>query len=370
MFTIIPDTSHAPAGGGRGRKLSRVRRVAVIPAFGLALLAASAGSALAAPAAFPGIRTVKVGVNPANIVISAQQAKAYVENAGSDAVPGSVSVLSLSTHRQLAQVGTGGDGLTAIGLVQSSSEAYIGAFASPSVQVLNTTSLKLTGTVQVGPGATDIVSAEAKSGEYAYVTESTNSGQQGAVAVIRASDNQLVDTITLPAGAQTAATTGEDQDVWVGSVINGTIWVIDTSTQQIVRTIAVPDAGPVSSIAFSPDGTRAWVYGLAGVSVVDVVSGNQLAFVPITRIFPRAKAPFAGPIALTGSGHYALVVNSTFPDAPKRGNVAMLNTSTLKVLRQVRVGTEPTSLALDTNTRTAYVTNYVDGTVSYFRVPK
>jgi DNA-binding beta-propeller fold protein YncE len=337
-----------------------LRRIAAAPALGLALLAMSPGSALAHPATLAAPPTIKVGSEPSGIVISPTQSTAYVANSDS------VSVVSLVTHRQLAEVGTGATDQIAIGLVRGGGEAYVPAFHSRSLTVFDTTSLKVTGSVKVGLGATEVVSAQTSSGEYAYVPTLTSEH----VAVIRTSDNKLVKTIKLPNKAQTAATTTDGHDVWVGSAINGTIWVIDTADQRIVRQIAVSDAGPVSSIAFSSDGTRAWVYGLAGVSVVDVANGNQLAFVPITRIFPHSKAPNAGPIALTSSGRFALAVNSTFPETPQQGTIAILNTRTLKVRREVNVGTEPTGLALDNERNTAYVTNYVDGTLSYFRVPK
>lgn len=367
MSTIVSHTNDARPGAARARRRRGLRRVAAAPALGMALLAAGACSAQAAPAASGSVRTVKVGAHPQSIAISAQQSRGYVLNAGSTRVPGSVTVLNLTTHRRLAKVRITAPDLFAIGLVPGDSEAYIGAFQSSSLEVLNTASLKLTGTVQVGPGATDVVSAQTKSGAYAYVTELLPT-QLGAVAVVRTSDNQLVDTIPLSEGAQTAASSNDGQEVWVGSAVTGTIWVIDTSTQKVMREISVPDAGPVASIAFSPDGTRAWVYGMAGVSVVDVASGDQVAFVPIATIFPNTS-PNAGSIALTSSGRYALVVNATFPDAPKRGTVAILDTTTLKVVSEVRVGTEPTSLALDTASSTAYVTNYIHGTVSYFQTP-
>jgi YVTN family beta-propeller protein len=84
------------------------------------------------------------------------------------------------------------------------------------------------------------------------------------------------------------------------------------------------------------------VSGLGGVSVVNVASGKLLAFVPITRIFPPAADLNAGPLALNSSGTAALVLNSTFPDNPASGTVAVINTRTLRVTSRIRVGTEPT----------------------------
>jgi DNA-binding beta-propeller fold protein YncE len=40
------------------------------------------------------------------------------------------------------------------------------------------------------------------------------------------------------------------------------------------------------------------------------------------------------------------------------------------VVDRVRAGTEPTGLAIDYQRQTAYVTNYKDDTVSYFKLPR
>jgi DNA-binding beta-propeller fold protein YncE len=134
--------------------------------------------------------------------------------------------------------------------------------------------------------------------------------------------------------------------------------------------IPVTKSGPVSSIAFNPRGTRAWVFGLGGMSVVNVATGKVLSFIPVTTIFPASTAPNAGPVALTRSGQYALAVDSTVPDNPARGTVAVISARTLKVVSRVSVGTEPTGLAIDYQRQTAYVTNYEDDTVSYFQIPR
>jgi DNA-binding beta-propeller fold protein YncE len=104
--------------------------------------------------------------------------------------------------------------------------------------------------------------------------------------------------------------------------------------------------------------------------VVDVATGKLLAFIPMTRLFPGAAAPNAGPIALNNNGSLGLVVNSTFPDNRGIGSVAVLNTRTLKVQSSIRLGTEPTAMAIDRKRNITYVTNYEDDTVSYFATPK
>jgi YVTN family beta-propeller protein len=132
----------------------------------------------------------------------------------------------------------------------------------------------------------------------------------------------VVKHITLPRGPQAAQATPGGQAIWDGSAFSGQIWVVNARHQKVSRTI-----------------------------------------------FPRA-APNAGPIALTNSRTSALVVNSTFPQQPERGTVAVLNTHTRRVTSRIEVGDEPTGMAVDRKNNTTYVTNYQDDTVSYFRTPR
>ena len=344
-----------------------MRQALVGGAVALALAAFPLTSTVAAAspvAASPRVHTVTVGSNPTDVVLSVRQSRAYVLN------DGSVSVLSLKTHRELAEPGTGFHDQTAIGLVRRGAAAYIGTFDLKVIKVLNTSTLKVTNTVRVGLGATAIATAGTKTGQFAYVAQLSAGGSSGRVVVVRTSNARVVRRIKLGAGAQSAEATRSGHSVWVGNAVTGRIWVINTRLQKVARRISVRRSGPVQSIAFTPNGKRAWVSGLGGVSVVNVASGKLLAFVPITRIFPRAADLNAGPVALNSSGTAALVVNSTFPDNPARGTVAVVNTRTLRVMSRIRVGTEPTGLAIDGKHNTAYVTNFQDDTVSYFATPK
>lgn len=352
-------------------------RVAACLVLAGGLLAAAAGPAsattpaAAAPAGLaitwsapPKVRTITVGSNPTDVAVAERQSRGYVLN------DGSVSVLNLGTHRQVAEPKTGFHDQTAIGLVQSGRSAYIGTFDLGVMKVLNTKTLKITRRLRVGKGATAIVSARTPAGQFAYVTMFSAGGATGRVAVVRTKNATLLKTIKLPAGAGTAETTPSGRSVWAGGVQSGRIWVISTTRQKTVRTISVPKSGPVQSIAFTPDGTRAWVSGLGGVSVVNVVTSKVLAFVPITKIFPHVSNLNAGPIMINNSGTEALVVNSTNVDNPARGTVALLNTRTRKVTAQIKVGIEPTGMTIDRKRSTAYTTNFQDDTVSYFHVPR
>jgi YVTN family beta-propeller protein len=345
-------------------KRHTIGALSVVMALGIQAVPAAGLAAAAVRPAPPKVRTITVGSNPIDVAVSAGRSRGYVLN------DGSVSVLNLGTHREVAEPKTGFHDQTAIGLVQSGRRAYIGTFDLAVLKVLNTKTLKITRRLRVGKGATAIVSARTPAGQFAYVTMFSAGGAAGHVAVVRTKNATLLKTIKMPAGAGTAQTAPNGKSVWVGGVQSGQIWVINTSSQKTARTISVPKSGPVQSIAFTPDGTRAWVSGLGGVSVINVATSKVVAFVPITTIFPHVSNLNAGPITINNSGTEALVVNSTNVDHPGRGTVALLNTRTRKVTARIKVGTEPTGMVIDRKRSTAYVTNFQDDTVSYFQVPR
>lgn len=344
-----------------------MKRIVLCAALTLVAAAIPVTSAAAAPSAEAvqaKVHTVTVGSNPAAVAVSLRQSRAFVLN------DGSVSVLSLRTHRELAEPKTGFHDQTAIGLVQGGTRAYIGTFDLGVLKVLNTKTRKIIDRVHVGMGATAVATAGTKAGQFAYVTMFSAQGHAGRVAVMRTRNATVLRDIKLPAGPATAQTMPGGKSVWAGSVIAGKIWVISTSSQKMVRTISVTKSGPIMSIAFTANGKQAWVSGLGGVSVINTASGKVVHFVPITSIFPHVSSLGAGPVALNNSGTAALVVNSTSPDNPGRGSVAVLSTRTLRVTSQIPLGNEPLGMAIDRQRNITYVTNFQDDTVSYFTTPK
>ena len=323
-----------------------------------ALLTADDAQARVAPSARP--TPVTVGSNPIEIAIAPSRSEAFVLN------DGSVSVVNLRTHREVAEVGTGFHDQTAIGLVRGGTRAYIGTFDEPVLKVFNTEKRTLGRSLRVGYGASGVATAKTAQGGRAYVSLLTDK----SVAVVRTADATLVRKIRLPRGPQTVATVPGNGSVWAGSSYNGRIWRIDTATQRVVGHANVPDSGPVSSIAFTADGKRAWVSGPGGVSEVAVPTGKVLAFVPAPALFRHVQDLNPGEVALNRAGTALLVVNSTFPDTPARGRVSVLDTRTLKVRRLIPLGTEPQGIAVDLKRGTTYVTNYLDDTVSWFRTPR
>jgi DNA-binding beta-propeller fold protein YncE len=326
-----------------------VKRSMLVAVLALLIVVPSVASAAPPP-------TIGVGSNPIAMAISAKRAEMLVAN------DGSVSFVDLKTNTQTAEVGTGvNHGQTAIGLVQNGAKAYIGQNAKNKMLIMNTDTQTVTGQVAVGFGASDIAATNG----FAYITLV----QPQKIAIVNAANNKLVKQIQLGQDPQNATVAPGGRYVWVGSAVTGLIWVVDNKTKTVVRRLRPTRGGPVSGIAFSPNGKRVWVSGLGGVSVLDRGTGKLLAFVGALGVFPNSSGPNVGPIVLNKAGTKAMVLDSTFPDTPGIGTVSVLNTATLKPIQQISLGVEPLDLVNYGPTGTTYANNYADDTLSYFPTP-
>jgi DNA-binding beta-propeller fold protein YncE len=322
---------------------------------GLALSATGA-SAATAP-------TINVGSNPNAVVISSSQNRAYVAN------DGSVSVVNLNTHQQTAEISTTvNHGQTAIGLFRGGSKAYIGDFGLNTMVAFNTSTQAVTPGIKVGFGVTDIAGA---SNGLAYFSQFRAQGAKGSLAIVRTSTDKLTKTIQLAFGAGTLTTAPGSRRIWIGSVINGRIWVIDTHTNRIVRRLMASKSGPVTGIAFTSDRKQAWVMGLGGLSVINRATGKLDGFVPTTKVYPPNPPFTPGPVVMNQDSTEALVLNTAVGlSTPGPGSVVAINTTTLRRTSSRRLGTEPTAFAIDPTDNTVVATNYLDDTLSYFTAPK
>src|ERR671925_104562 len=88
---------------------------------------------------------------------------------------------------------------------------------------------------------------------------------------------------------------------------------------------------------------------IVGVGIVAVASLLTLAPAAEARRF--SGPTYSSPITLSANGRYVWSVN------PATDTVSVIRTSTNAVVKTVRVGDEPESVALDPNNRYAYVAN-------------
>jgi DNA-binding beta-propeller fold protein YncE len=331
------------------------RKRAVLPVGLLAGLALSAGTAHAAP-----VPTINVGSNPNAIVISSAQGLAYVAN------DGSVSVVDLTTHLQTAEVSTTvNHGQTAIGLFRNGAKVYVGDFALNTMVSFNTKTHAVKPGIPVGRGVTDMAAA---GNNLAYISELGQEGAVGRVKIVNTTTNAVARTVILKSGAGTLTTRPNNRTVWVGSAINGRIWVVNTHSNTITRRLLASKSGPVQGIAFAPNDEQVWVSGLGGVSVIDRSTGKLMHFIPTNDVFPNNPPFTPGPILINSTGTEALVLNTAVQTGGP-GSVVSINTTIFTRTHSILLGNEPTSFAIDPSTNLVLATNFLDDTLSYFTAP-
>ena len=131
---------------------------------------------------------------------------------------------------------------------------------------------------------------------------------------------------------------------------SGSISVINTATNTVTATITV--GGLADFVAFSPDGSRAYVTHYAGnyVTVIDTASDTV-----VTNITAGAGTYS---VAVSPNGSRAYVTNEF------AGTVSVIDTNTNSVIDTITVGSSPTVVAASPDGTHVYVSNNSSGTVS------
>jgi YVTN family beta-propeller protein len=136
------------------------------------------------------------------------------------------------------------------------------------------------------------------------------------------------------------------------------VTVIDTTTQSISGTLATAQLH-AGGLALLPSGTKLFVTGDS--TFVQVVYTSGIGKKKIT--LPESNG-FNTP-ALTPNGLYLYLPIFTGGST----TVLMIDTKTNLVTgKPITVGTQPYAIAISSNARRAYVSNYADGTVSVINI--
>ena len=197
---------------------------------------------------------------------------------------------------------------------------------------------------------------------------------------------------------------GAGQQLYVANRAAGVLTVVDTATHAVRGTIPIDD-GPPQYVAFSPDGTRAYVSvfseqnnaqnnAVNRVVVVDTLRGGVVASIPVgTRPYALAVTPDATGSEVWVPNHDAAsvsiidtatnTVTKTLPVAPNPHWVAfspdgtfaytanhesnlitVLDVATKTVVGEVRVGSSPHSVAVSPTEPLVANVNYDGHSVS------
>lgn len=233
-----------------------------------------------------GATQVKVGNDPAHVVIDAQSRLAYVTNS----MDNNVSVVDLRQKKIVATIATGkmphglrmspdgrelyvasvdsnsvsvidvarldevaripvGKSPVQVGFTPDGRRAYVSLRDENSVAVIDTVQRKKIATVAVGRNPIQVFATP--DGRYVYVAnQGTEANPDSTVSVIDTADNSVVSTIETGKGAHGVVVSDDGRRAFIANIAGDSVSVIDTATRVVTGTIKV-GKGP-NGITFRP----------------------------------------------------------------------------------------------------------------------
>jgi YVTN family beta-propeller protein len=210
-------------------------------------------------------------------------------------------------------------------------------------------------------------------------------------------------TITLSEGPSYLAVTPDGTEVYAlcnDEEADGIVAIIDTATSQVSATVNV--GGFPQALVFAADGNTAYEVNdpAHDVSVIDTASESVVSKLPTKQLNAGglALAPNGNKLYVTGDSTFVAVLSPggggsrkillpqstgfSIPALTPNGkylyvpasvgggqSVYMIEASTHEVVgNPITVGSQPWKIAIASNARRAYVTNYADGTVSVINI--
>lgn len=330
------------------------------------------------------IATMNTGVNPAGIGITPNNRFAYVVNNNNYGIAGqdSVTVLRLSDNQPIKTIENPffNEPYT-VTINRIGSKAYVTNSNSTTVAIIDLITDTVSGIITGFDGPSGLVISH--DGTRAYVNnyggpEGLGSGNGSSIDVIDLVNDVIIGPPILVDQAPAALAIAPDGSrVYVANYVDGnpdtgTVQVIQTSNNSVIDTIA-GFSGPFD-IAITSDGARAYVTNFGSnnfypfgrtVGVIDLSSNSLIDTIHLHSIQPAS-------IAITPDNRFAYVTNyNTLYSDPSfseliagAGTVNIIDLSTNDVLAlTIEVDQSPAGIAISSDGRYAYVTNYTSNTV-------
>lgn len=337
------------------------------------------------------VATINVGINPAGLAITPDNRFAYVANNNNYTMPqgNTVSVLDLTNNLLDTTItSTVFNEPYTVTINKAGTKAYVTNSNSTTVSIIDiaTNTAPPLATIGGFDGPSGMVITP--DGRTAYVNnyggpEGVGSGNATTVRVVDLITNTIVGApITVGLAPASLAISPDGKFVYVinyvdGNPGTGTMSVIRTSDNTVINTI--PGFSGPFAIAITPDGKFAYVtnfgsnnffpYGTT-VSVVDLQSYTIVKTINLD-IQPSG-------IAITPDGRYAyasnydtLYTSTTFSSlVAGQGTINIIDRATNTVIPPIiAVGQSPDAIAISSDGRFAYVSNYTSNSVSVIALP-
>jgi YVTN family beta-propeller protein len=293
------------------------------------------------------IATVTVGSAPQGIVVTPNTDFVYVANAGSL----TISEIETKTHAVVLTVPLSYSP-GALAITPDGSTLYVANYYDSSVSVVDTTSNTVTTTLPLSEGPSYL--AVSPDGSQVYVL-CNNEESDGLIAIIDTATNQVLPTtIDIGGFPQSLVFTADGNYAYEVNDPASDVSVIDTATQSVSSTLPTTQLN-AGGLALLPNGKKLYVTGDSEYVQVVNTSGKGSKKVTLPQ-----SGGYSTP-ALTPNGTYLYYPINTGGS----NSVYMIDTKTNQVVGSaITVGTQPWAIAIASNAKRAYVSNYADGTVS------
>ena len=175
----------------------------------------------------------------------------------------------------------------------------------------------------------------------------------GTVSVINTTTNTVTSTVPVGFIPMGVAVTPDGTKVYVTNWNDSTVSVISTTNNTAYASVTV-GSGPVD-VAISPNNTRVYVVNCDSnnVSVIDTATNTVVGTVPV------GTEPDG--VAVSPNGQNVYVANTGDSNAPaERGNVSVISTTNNTAYANVTVGFSPGGLAVTSDGSHVYVANRGD----------
>jgi YVTN family beta-propeller protein len=168
-------------------------------------------------------------------------------------------------------------------------------------------------------------------------------------SIINGRDNAVVATVRVGRAPAGMAVSRDRRFVYIANSESDTVSVLDSASNRIVGTIALPrGSGPVG-LALSPGGRLLYAAD-GGSNRVSAISTQTGRIVVSTRV---GRQPLGVAVSPDGSTLYTANSGS--------GNLSVVNAHTMRVVSAIPTGRFTSSVAVTPDGRSVYVTNELSG---------